>query len=272
MNLDSPNSPHCLRCGFSSPESFEICPGCGAKQSAGAITPHPTASEPAFGFVQKYFFTLKSVLTEPTLFFKNMPTTGGIGGPLAFALITHWVGSAIQYLWRGLFNGMIGNILDPILKMAGDLSDVDSPGRSAQLFDLQQKFVHWFWGVGSIIADPFLNLVGILVTAVFIFVGAKILVPQSSPREVNYETVVRILCFGMAPSILAGIPILGGLVSWTFVTVVTIIGAREVFRVTSGRATLIALFPQLLVLGAVLAGFSLMLIFFFKMFSSAFGF
>src|SRR4051794_33591226 len=89
-------SSSCPNCGlrFSDPAlTPESCPSCGA-----AIVVVPRGVNP----IRAYFLRVWQILTEPTAFFKTMPTTGGVSGPLAFALITHWLGSAVGFFWRAI--------------------------------------------------------------------------------------------------------------------------------------------------------------------------
>ena len=97
-----------------------------------------------------------------------------------------------------------------------------------------------------------------------------------NPREgrpaqvVTYESALRLICFGMAPSILAGLPIFGGFVAALLVLIVTVIGAREVYEVGTGRAIVIALFPKLLFFGVFVLGFVFLAVAAIKLLAMAF--
>jgi ribosomal protein S27AE len=271
------NNERCPQCGLRFlDESFSAtplahgvtpeklhCPNCGNKLETQA--PY---WESGGGIIRQYFRELFRILTNPTQFFRHLPLTGGLGRPLAFALATHWIGSAIGYLWGLLITRSMGiSIGGTLSKLFEDVADVDSPGRSAQLIELKERAINWFWGAGSVIADPFFTLLKILFTSALVYIGARILVTpsvQGGPREISYESSVRIICFGMGPSILMALPIFGGPVSALLVIIVTIIGAREVYRVGFGRAATIALFPQVLFFGVFIALFAFLLLAVFK--------
>jgi hypothetical protein len=241
----------CPHCGFKLSDSgltsalLTDCPNCGV-----ALPEQPNASS-ASNLFKQYLTDLREIITHPTAFFRRMPTTGGVGGPLAFALVTHWLGEAVSFLWRLAIGGSVGGMLDKMFRLAGDVADVDSPGRGAQLMEARNRIAQWIWGAGPVLADPFLTLASILFTSFLVYVGSRLLVTpghEGAPRPLRFETALRIVCFGLTPSILAAIPIFGGAVSWVLIILVTTVGAREVYHVPTGRAVAIALFPKLLLL------------------------
>ncbi|MGK5082742.1 YIP1 family protein [Bdellovibrionota bacterium FG-1] len=261
----------CPNCGlqFSDPSlKPSFCPNCGERFDGefGA-----TPSGPAL--IGAFWGRLWQILTRPTEFFRQMPVRGGLAGPLAFALVVHWIGASVTFIWNSLLGGAIGSYVNQIIQMAGDVAEVDHPGRTAQLFEMSERIQHWVWGAGSVIADPFLTLARILFISFWIYLGARILVTpgkNQAPREITFESAVRVICYGLTPSILAALPLLGGVISGFYILAVTVIGAKEVYRVSSGRAMLIALFPQFLVLfliGLIFLVFGLALL---KMFASVF--
>lgn len=186
-----------------------------------------------------------------------MPLTGGMSGPLAFALVTHWIGAAFAFIWHLLIGGAISRYFEDFFRIAGDVSDIDHPGKFAQWMDMRERVTHWFWGAGSVIADPFLTLASIFFASFLVWIGARILVSPGkdrAPREITFESALRLVCYGMSPSILAGLPLFGWGLASLLTLIVTIIGAKEVYRTTTGRAIVIALFPKLVFLAVILLG------------------
>ncbi len=211
--------------------------------------------------IRRYFTDLWRIMIHPVRFFLEMPVKGGMSGPLAFALITHWLGSAVGYLSHGLWSSLFGNLFQvywqSALQVANNYPQIDSLGRNANWMQWKDQLTQWLWSTGSVIADPFLTLLFIVVTTFFVYIGARILVTpgkNGAPTEITYESCLRFICYGMAPSILTAIPLVGSLASSILVAIVTIIGAREVFRVGSTRATIVALFPNFLFLGILFLG------------------
>ncbi|MGZ3696662.1 MAG: YIP1 family protein [Bdellovibrionota bacterium] len=259
----------CPRCGTSANENASECASCGQKFVVKPAGPVEGGGE----LLRNYFRDLSQILTQPTRFFRRMPTSGGVGGPLAFALVTHWIGSAFGYLWRLLVGGALAGWLSGFFRIAGDVADVDDPGRGSQLLEMRNRIVQWLWGAGPVIADPFLTLASILFTSFLVFVGAKLLVHagrDGSPREITFESALRIVCFGMSPAILAALPLFGSVVSSICVLVVTVIGAREVYRISTGRAVIVGLFPKVLFIGIIFLGTIFFAVAILKLLVSAF--
>ncbi|MEK6704448.1 MAG: YIP1 family protein [Bdellovibrionota bacterium] len=195
-----------------------------------------------FDIVIQYFQTVWSIIAHPVQFFSSMPLTGGVARPLAFALVTHWLGSAVAFLWRNIFSGIFrhGDLISAILGGSTD-----------------PNILTWLYGLGSVISDPFITLVSLLFTASLIFIGARILVSPGvnfSPREITFESAVRITAFGMTPAVFSVIPAIGPVISSIYTIILTMIGAREIYRIGTGRAALIALFPKLIIIGIIISG------------------
>src|SRR5579859_4135627 len=95
----------CPHCGSPLPNAAGVgtgaCLSCGlsAKPEIGLDVMHP---------FRAYFGTLWEITIHPSRFFSKMPLTGGTAGPLAFALITHWLGSALAFLWKLAIGGAMG--------------------------------------------------------------------------------------------------------------------------------------------------------------------
>lgn len=259
----------CPYCSFEISDSATLarCPNCGQVLRRDLFTDQSSNS-----LIHRYSQDVWQILTSPTLFFRRMPVSGGISGPLAFALVTHWVGSALAFLWNLLIGGLISKYFGGLFDMAGDVADVDHPGRSSAILELREKFVHWFWGAGSVITDPFVTVVSILFTSFFVYLGARLLIHDHHEErpQITFESAARIICFGMTPAILAVFPVVGAAIGSLMVVIVTIIGTREVYRVSSGRAVAIALFPKLLFAGIILLGFITLATFMVKFLSGFF--
>lgn len=252
---ETKDSPECGQCGWKciEPHAPQTCPNCG--HSFASL--NQLESETGGALVRAYFSDVWEIISRPKSFFKRMPLSGGISGPLAFALVTHWLGSALSFLWHASLSETVNSILNPFFQIAGDVGELDHPGFGTQLAGMRDGFLHWFWGTGSVIADPFITVFSVLFTSFWVFIGARILIApgkSGAPREIAFESAVRLVCYGMTPSILAGIPLVGWGLASLLSFVVTAIGAKEVYRTSTGRAVVIALFPKLLLLGLILTG------------------
>jgi hypothetical protein len=246
-------------------------------------------SESSLSFVGAYFRDLKKVLFEPSDFFRRLPLTGGVAIPLTFALVTHWLGALLNYLFSAMTGDLSGHFFDRFVQFSSQYSsqmggDIDSPGKAAlmnqgflQAMGAGEKIVNWLWGASGILLDPFFTLAWLIFLSFLVFVGARLLVKPTPehiarfPHGVTFESAVRVVAFGMSPAIFSGLPYLGSFIAkLIYIPIVTIIGAREIYRVSNGRATAIALFPEILFWGIILSGALVMAVFFLKLASSFF--
>jgi hypothetical protein len=140
--------------------------------------------------------------------------------------------------------------------------------------------MNWIWGPGGLILDPFRTLFWFLFTSAIVCVGARLFVPASLhagsagaerlrfPHGPTFQSALCIVAYGLSPAIFAAVPYFGTLASWIYAPIVTVIGAREIYRVSNTRATVVGLFPSILLLGIMGLGAFMMLAFFLKLASS----
>ncbi len=224
--------------------------------------------------IRNYFSDVWQILTRPSSFFDRMPTRGNVSWPLAFALVTHWVGVSFEFIWNAVFvRSGTYRFFQSILQFSQNYrnsSDIDYAGRSAEFVQMKDRMTEWLLGAGPIVIDPFLTLVSVLFTSFLVYLGARILVSpgkEGHPAEITYESALRIICFGMTPAILASIPLIGGMLASFGVIIVTITGAKRVYRISTNRAILVALFPKVLLFGIIVMGLLFFAVSLFKLFS-----
>lgn len=228
-----------------------------------SIQPDPTASD----WIHRYFHDVWNILTRPTLFFRAMPRGSSVVGPLAFALVGIWLGSVVEFLWQGALGRYLIGGMDDIFRIAGEVAEVDHPGQTELILEARDRLMNWFWSTSAVLVAPLIGVVSLLFNSALVYLGARWLVTpgkSGSPETIDYPTALRVVSFGMAPAILAAIPVVGTPVSRVCILIVTVIGAREVYRISNLRALVIALFPKLLFLGVLLSGFLVMGVLFLK--------
>lgn len=209
----------------------------------------------AWVWIQRYFGDLKAVLTQPTAFFRRVPLTDSLSRPLAFALVTHWIGVAIEHLWQAALGGLFATRFEQILKRFETLPEVESLGKGATYQQFRQAFLDWIWGTSSILLDPVWTILGIFWVAIWVYAGARLLITPGrtgANREITFHSAVRIVAYGMTASIFRAVPGVGSLAAAIGTWVLTVIGAREIYRTSTTRAVFVGLFPQMLLLGVFL--------------------
>lgn len=222
--------------------------------------------------IRNYFRKVGRVLSRPTQFFSELNPPKGLSGPLAFALVTHWLARLIEYCWSSSFGGGMvpywKRLFDSIQPQT---AGIDGLRQMPWFLETRGLVMNWFWGTGSIIIDPFLSIIKILLHSLILFVAARLLVPSRTSIEAqrsSFESIVQVVCYGMTPALFTVVPFIGAPAAALYTLVVTLIGLAITLQIGFGRALIIALFPQILIAGAVLAGAMALLLFFVKFFSS----
>lgn len=218
-------------------------------------------------WIQAYFRKVKSILTSPSQFFRGLSPESDPNPPIVFALVTHWLGTAIEYFWNSLIGKLFSERLADLTKIMGDVAEIDQPGQSVKLIEFRDQVLHWLWGMGRVIADPFLHLVSILFTAFFVYAGARILIEpgkDGAPERIRFHHSLQIVCYSSAASILAGIPVIGSTLGWLGGLILMVIGTRETFRTSTARSLVVAFFPKILLAGVFLTGFFFLFLFIAK--------
>jgi hypothetical protein len=206
--------------------------------------------------ISQYFRTLKAILTQPTLFFRNHVRPTGFVGPLFFGILTSWIGSALEYLWYTGFGKVFGSRIADIIRAFEKVPQIDTSGRFDTAVAARERLTDWVFGVGSVLIDPFKTCAWILFLSFFIWVAARLFANRELPageRRLDYEAAVAIVGYAQAAALFKGIPMLGGLISAIFAMTLSVIGAVETYRVGTGRAIVIALFPSILFWGVLIA-------------------
>lgn len=255
----------CPRCGAVHESASLECQSCGLRYS------HPLTEFRQNHPIRAYFGDVWVIIATPSQFFKGLPLKSNLGHPLTFALVTHWIGTSVGFIWQQLWASK--EKTDSHMSFSWSQYQYNVPfqvGKHNPFAEFQKeygdKFVHWFWGTGHVIADPFYTLAAILLSSFFVYLGARILVTpgkNDAPSEITYTSVVRVLSYATAPAILMALiplPKLGWFVAHVGVLWISVIGVRETYRTNTGKALLIALFPKLLFIGMILVGLLVLLV------------
>ena len=155
--------------------------------------------------IASIFEEMKKVITNPTRFFRNMPTSGGFAEPLIFVAAMGIISGILQALLGGIGLGYGGSFTVTLL---------------------------------SIIFVP-------LATVIFGFVGAAILfiIWKIMGSQNSYETAYRCGAYagGIAPAttLLAVIPYLGTILGLLWMTYIIVVASQEVHQIKAKTAWIV---------------------------------
>lgn len=210
----------CPHCGHET--EAEACPLCGSPvdgpSGGGASAPGEGApggeggagtvpwEDPSVPFPDDLVRSWTESLFSPVSFFRRITDRGGFARPLLYFLLATVAGAVFTLVWE----------YAPLFSASG--WDADGPLSPAVFFFL----------------TPFVALVSLALSTLAYHLGAVVL----SPEHRGIGATARVVCYAAGPSVLAAVPILGGLVGLVWTWVLQVVGLREAHRTSTVRAVL----------------------------------
>ena len=188
-------------------------------------------NDPLISGWSKYWGTIKLSFQQPKEMFQRMPTTGGFGRPLLFAMISFISGFFVLFGFQFLLLG--GGFLFTGIRHIHS-----------------GKFV----GILVVIILAMLLVFPLMVT-IGLYIGSGIyhlcLRIVGGGKE-GYEATFRVLCYSSAPYVLLMIPFCGAYVAGIWQLILQIIGARETHKMSGGSVVLAYFMPTLAIIALVI--------------------
>ena len=216
----------CPRCQQPLPDPPErFCPHCGA-ELAPAVRSTPWEQRDRIGLVSALVETTQQVFTRPTEFFRAMPVTGGLGGPLLYGVIVGYAGLVAAAIYGAIFQAVAG----------------------PRLFELThrselEKFLPYVQGgmglVLQVVLGPLLIAAGLFISSAILHL--LLMLFGGAPR--GFEATFRVRCYAEAASLLRLVPFCGTPIFVIFILVLTIVGLSEAHGIGRGRAAAVVLLP-----------------------------
>jgi hypothetical protein len=173
---------------------------------------------------ERFVETAKLLATRPGEAFAGMPTSGGIGAPLLYAIVVGWIGIAIAVVWNTLLQGMW------IPFMGGGEEAAIAAGFTAA------------WAVGLVILAPIFVIIGVFIGAAILHLMLMIVGGANN----GFEATVRVVCYAQTAQLAGIIPFCGGLISMVWAIILYVFGLSNAHRTTQGKAVLAVLLPVVL--------------------------
>jgi hypothetical protein len=257
---------HCPRCQQPLPEPTpRFCPNCGLDVAAGepmapdtpgegasyappplpplppggAPPPLPGAPPPAgggppwerrhqIGFAAALIETTQQVLTSPAAFFRSMPVTGGIGGPLLYGVIVAYIGQVASALYSFILQSTLGSAWQF--------------GRGSELEKYLPMLSSGMGLIGQLVFAPLLLTIVLFIATAITHVCLLLLGGATH----GFEATFRVNAYTEATSVIRIVPVCGDLVYLIYCLVVAIIGLSEAHRISGLKAALAVLLPLIL--------------------------
>jgi len=244
----------CPNCGAVLPEPPDrFCPTCGTDldaRDAGATmageppppgpslltTPQPRPGSTPWedrgriGIVQALIETTQKVLTAPSAFFASMPVTGGVGGPLLYAMVVGSLGVIVAAIYREVFRALMGSTLTSL-------------GGGSELRRLMPLLMGGMGLVLQVILAPLFVILGVFVVSAIVHLMLILL----GGAKRGFEATFRVACYGEAAAVLNIIPICGNVISGVYYVALVIIGLAAAHGIGKGTAAAAVLLPLVVV-------------------------
>ena len=185
------------------------------------------------GFAAAFVETTRQVLTGPTEFFRRMPVTGGLGGPLFYAVTAGWIGLVAAALYQSVWVSIVGPSMIPF-------------GIEREEFARVLAFMEsWAGLVAQVVFGGISVTIGVFVTSGILHLMLMLL----GGGQKTFEATFRAVCFAQAPMLLFVIPVFlipgCGLLVGLWSLVLYVIGLAGVHEIGHGRAAAAVLLPLL---------------------------
>jgi hypothetical protein len=238
--------------------------------------------------IRAYFRTLGRVLFQPREFFHalresgyQVPSDRRLAWALAFALVTDWAASFINFILRNTLIRTFGErFLSPL--ESGDqlfrgFLESQGRGKSGVYSEVRDQVIEWFWGASSLAILPLVTLWKILFTSFLIFVASRILISPKPhlaqgevgpPPQIRFETAVLLVSYSMAGSVFGIFPWVGSGIATLLTLFLSYLGARSLYGTDRLRAVLLVLFPTLLMVGVMIAAGALIILGLMRLFAT----
>jgi hypothetical protein len=234
--------PHCHHALPDPPEP--VCPNCGGD-------PRPTSAPPPLppglggpaaapsgipwdardriGFWSALVETTREVLTEPAAFFRAMPSTGGLGSPLLYAVVVGWIGLAAAAFYQAIFRSVVG-------------SSFAAFGDRPELAALVGWVEGWAGFVAQVVFGGVFVVIGLFIASAILHL--MLLLLGGARRD--FEATFRVVSFSQATSILFLVPFCGQLVGGIWCLVLYVLGLAQAHQIGHGKAAAAVLLPIVL--------------------------
>ena len=180
----------------------------------------------AAGAFTRFIETVKLLATAPGEAFERMPTVGGVGQPLVFAIVVGWIGIAAYVVWWLVFGGLSLPFLDR-----------SELGEAGLLFGFSTGFTIIF----ALIAPIFI-VIGVFIQAAILHLMMMLV----GGANRGFEATMRVCSYAQASQLAQAIPFCGGLISLVWTLVLLIVGLASAHDTTRGKAAVAVILPAVL--------------------------
>jgi hypothetical protein len=174
--------------------------------------------------------TIKLVLLSPTHFFRDYKLDGALGRPILFAIILGWIAGIVEMIWGIVAQESIFSILSRYIP---EMKDYTGGGLETMI-----PLAHYGHIIGFIITPFFIVIFLFLISGIL-----HVFLMIVNGAHKNFETTCNVVAYGFATSVFKIIPFCGGIFSFIYSLIISIIGLTEAHKADSWKAVFAVLGP-----------------------------
>jgi hypothetical protein len=173
--------------------------------------------------------TTQKVLTGPSAFFASMPVTGGIGGPLLYAIVVGSLGVIVAAIYREVFSAQMPS---PLVGM----------GAESALARVMPVFTGGVSLLLEVVFAPLLVTVGLFLVSAVVHLVLSLV---GGARQ-GFEATFRVMCYSEAAAVINVIPFCGSPLAAIYFMVLAVIGLAAAHGIGTGKAAVAVVLPIVL--------------------------
>ena len=193
---------------------------------------------PEWSSLMAFVTTLRRVLLTPKEFFANLPLTGGLGEPFAFALLVGTTGLLGSLLWQLIIEGNFSETM-PVVAFSKQIGNVINDPRVI---------------IGIFMLAPFLVALGLFFLSICLFWAVRL----TGQEQNTFESVFRLAAYSQAPAVICLIPWGGAFIAAVWHLVILVLGIAKKFS-SSVLKAIFTLFLAMVFQGLLLFLFLLLI-------------
>lgn len=190
------------------------------------------------GPIRSYFDDAGRLLLEPSRFFRTRFASFSLSEAMCFGLVGIWLSSLISFFWDSMNSVLFRQLVSEWVRKI-------VPENTPFLEASRESYV---MQAGWVLLAPFWGALKLLFSGLLLFFFGKLLISgkKEGHENVGVQNAMKIAALASVGTWFSVVPLFGDLLSMVAVIILTVIGVREVYGISTRRAAAVVLAPQAL--------------------------
>ena len=178
---------------------------------------------------------------DPSAFFAAKRQDLDLSHALVFGIVCHWLSQISIFFWSKIAPSQDAESMSWIVSGVGETGGFGLP------IERWMQIWEFFISPSRVLLDPFFVLSALSFSAFGVWIGSQMVLRRLTRRP-TFREVLALLAYAQGPFlllVLAGVVPLASFVATAYCVVIGVVGIREYFMVSTGRAIVVYFFPAL---------------------------